>query len=130
MRHKLFRFLAICTFGAAFAASSLPAIAQSFTTFDPDGSLYTVPISINDAGAITGFYSGDGNLYHSFVRSKKGIITAFDVPGAYLTYAHSINDAGAIAGYSVDDTGNHGFVRSPKGIFTTFDVPCVFGKHA
>jgi hypothetical protein len=33
------------------------AVDGSITTFDPAGSIFTIPYSINDAGAITGYYS-------------------------------------------------------------------------
>jgi hypothetical protein len=39
------------------------------TTFDPPGSTYTMPTSINDAGAITGWYVDASSVTHGFLRS-------------------------------------------------------------
>jgi hypothetical protein len=39
------------------------------TTFDPPGSTSTQPTSINDAGAITGFYADASGVTHGFLRS-------------------------------------------------------------
>jgi hypothetical protein len=38
-------------------------------TFDPPGSTYTMPTSINDAGAITGWYVDASSVTHGFLRS-------------------------------------------------------------
>lgn len=40
----------------------------TITTFDPPGSTYTYPDSINDAGAITGEFVGTDYVHHGFVR--------------------------------------------------------------
>jgi len=44
---------------------------SAFTTFDPPGSIETIPNSINPSGAITGYYF-DGNIFHGFLRSRQG----------------------------------------------------------
>lgn len=98
----------------------------SVTTFDPAGSLRTIPNSINDSGAITGFYYSEGSsnsAFHGFVRDPEGNITSFDPPGSLATYAWGINDNGAIVGSYMypDDGPYHGFVRDPEGNFTSFD---------
>jgi len=44
----------------------------TFTTFDPPGGApFTVPVSINPAGAITGYYSDPNAAFvnHGFLRS-------------------------------------------------------------
>src|SRR5215468_5283241 len=80
---RLCRNFIIFTLGVAFATSSMPAIAQSFTTFDPPGSMTTNPTAINSAGVVTGWYiASTGN--HAFVLTK-GVITSFDGPGAIGT---------------------------------------------
>jgi len=117
-----------------------PAVANSngatFTSFDCPG-VGTAPlqgtggISINKAGAITGFcvLAGSGDIAHGFVRTAGGAVTVFDAPGAGTvkhegTFPTSINSGGVITGM-VDDSNSvyHGFVRTATGAFSTFDAP-------
>ena len=98
MSNKLARFLAICALVVALAISSIPAMAQSFTTFVVPGAAATLPLSINPAGEITGWYY-DGSAFHGFVRAGSGAITKFDPPGSRVTFVSSINPAGAVTGY-------------------------------
>jgi uncharacterized membrane protein len=101
----------------------------NITTFDAPGAGTGLPrgttaLSINNEGAIVGFYSGFDNRQHAFVRDKDGNITTFDAPGAYDTAAGSINGEGAIAGYYFDfNSARFGFVRDKHGNFTTFSAP-------
>jgi hypothetical protein len=94
------------------------------TTFDaPDAGTAsgqgTIGESINGAGDITGDYRDASNVYHGFVRNKKGSITTFDAPDAGTgsdqgTFGTSINGAGDITGGYEDASGvGHGFVRTP-----------------
>jgi hypothetical protein len=108
---KLFRCLTICILGVATA--SIAAIGQSFTTFDPPGSISTTATSINSGGVITGFSIDASRIIHGFVRDATGAITTFDVPNSNGTDPFSINLSGAITGYYVDASGQHGFVRTP-----------------
>ena len=105
-------------------ALSLGALAQqaTITSFDPPGSLQTEPISINSAGAVTGFYE-DATASHGFLRAPDGSFTSFDAPGGTGTTPMSINSAGSIAGYYLESQMFHGFLRDPEGNFTTFDPP-------
>jgi hypothetical protein len=97
---------------------------NSFTTFDPPGSTGTNPTSINEAGAITGFYLDTGNMYHGFLRSPDGTITTFEPPGSIQTNVSGINLAGAITGRYSDGNVWHGFLRDADGtIITTIDIP-------
>jgi hypothetical protein len=97
----------------------------------------TIPLTINDWGAITGFYLDPNNVYHGFVRDPRGKITEFDAPdagtgtwqgtfmdGAYYCCGHHINSEGAITGGYID-SGNvyHGFLRHPDGTFSEFEPP-------
>jgi hypothetical protein len=89
----------------------------------------TYAFSINDAGAITGWYIDAGWLWHGFLRAPDGRITTFDDPYAGTasgegTVANMIGSTGAIVGY-YEDAGEvlHGFLRAPDGTFTTFDAP-------
>jgi hypothetical protein len=85
-----------------------------FTSFDP--GFATVPRSINNEGAITGFLSDTEQNNSSFVRSPEGTITIFDPPfcQAGSTMPESINDKGVITGYCVSASGPQvGWVRFP-----------------
>jgi hypothetical protein len=81
-------------------------------------SASTLPASINEEGAITGYYTVNG-VSHGFAQSSTGAFTSFDAPGAggaYYTgtFGIGINDAGAITGYYIDGSStNHGFLRTP-----------------
>jgi hypothetical protein len=88
-------YLAICTVALSFSASAQEPV---ITTFDPPGSFQTVPVSINPAGTITGYYF-EGFANHGFLRAPDGTITTFDPPGSGATLPFSINSAGAITGY-------------------------------
>ena len=45
--------------------------AQTITTFDPTGSIFTSPTAINPAGQITGWYlTGAPFGLHGFLRSQ------------------------------------------------------------
>src|SRR5438034_2043125 len=73
---------------AAIAVGCLvatPIPAHAITSFDPPGSRYTQPTSINPAGEITGFYYASDSTAHGFVRDASGTITSFDAPGATST---------------------------------------------
>jgi hypothetical protein len=97
--------------------------AQTFTTFDVLGSIFTSPTAINPAGQIAGVY-GDAGGFHGFLRKVDGTITTFDAPGSSDTSAASINPDGQITGSYFDaNRVFHGFLREPDGSITTFDVP-------
>src|SRR5262245_25279584 len=89
--------LALCLSFGMFTAQAT-ALAATVNTFDPAGSQYTVPASINTAGVITGYYQDASYGVHGFVRDSGGALTTFDVPGASHTEPRDINTAGAIAG--------------------------------
>ena len=89
----------------------------------------TEPISINTAGAITGFYVDSSGTHHGFIRAANGTITSFDVTGAGTgsgqgTTGFGIDTAGTIVGAYADSSDvSHGFVRAANGTITTFDAP-------
>ena len=98
----------------------------TYITFDAPGAVNgTLALSINPAGAITGYFNDVNRIGHGFLRTSDGTITTFDVPGdANGTYPAAINPGGAITGRYCDI--NHvcpGFLRSADGTITTFDVP-------
>jgi hypothetical protein len=88
-------------------------------SFDPPESTGTVVASINNPGAITGYYTVANGRTFGFVRDPDGRFTSFDA-GAN-TFPHSINNKGAITGSYTDNAGTHGFVRAPDGSVTSFD---------
>jgi hypothetical protein len=87
----------------------------TITTFDPTGSTGTHPTSINDNGAITGYFTVGAaqSQAYGFVRDAAGTIVRFAPPGVTATYPYSINDSGVIAG-SCECAGGS-FKRGPKG---------------
>jgi hypothetical protein len=110
--------------------------SSSLTTFNVPGSLRTLVTSINEEGAIVGYYIDPISIaYRGFVRDKQGTINAFAPPGAGSgphdrTLPLSINAEGAIAGYHLNNDGIHGFVRDRQGNFTTIDFPGSSGTTA
>src|SRR5215467_11200209 len=102
-------------------ALSVQLSAQTITTIDPPGSILTQPSSINQAGAITGFYQDAGFNTHGFLRDAKGSFTSFDAPGSISTQPNSINQPGAITGFYLDNVSSntHGFLRDAKGTIIT-----------
>jgi hypothetical protein len=101
----------------------------TFTTFDaPTADSSIIPVGINPAGEITGYYFGADFQDHGFLRRHDGTFITFHVPAAtgegQYTVPTSINPGGEIAGYYVDtNTVTHGFLRAHNGTFTTFDAP-------
>jgi len=100
----------------------------TFVSFDVPASTQTSPLSINNAGAVTGFANGTNGLFFGFVRDPQGKFTSFN-PGFY-TFPRSINNEGAIAGYFQPTNGApySGFVRSPGGTITSFIPPFCAGS--
>jgi len=101
-----------------------------FTSFDARPGILnggTFATSINDAGAITGYFIANvppPARKHGFVRDPGGSLTSFDPPGSISTIALSINTGGAITGYyNESNLLLHGFVREPNGTITSFDPP-------
>ena len=113
--------LALCTLGLSLSAS---AQKSRFTTFDPPGSVETIPNSMNRSGAITGYYfdASVPPVFHGFLRSPDGTLTSFDPVGSVDTEPVSINTAGEISGiYSDANHVSHAFLRDPDGAMTSFD---------
>ena len=95
-----------------------------FTTFDAPGAgtdsyegtgcFSDCPVSLNDAGAITGIYIDANFVYHGYLRSPEGKIVTVDPAGSIFTFPGGINDLGSITGYYVDGNGvYHGFITIP-----------------
>jgi hypothetical protein len=107
----------------AIVALSLAAHANAatFTTFDPQGSIFTRPTSINDAGVITGFYGTNLFKFHGFVRAADGTTTTFDA-GRGSTAPVGIDGQGRIYGNFTNKhlSATSGFVRQADGTITFF----------
>src|SRR6266513_516833 len=83
-----------------FASVSIgDGFAQSIETFDVPNGTHTRPSGINAAGQITGYYVGQVDSYHGFLREPDGTIISFDGPGSASIKPLVMNDAGQIAGY-------------------------------
>lgn len=112
----LLAIFVLATAGATEASAGI-------TTFDPAGSIETIPTGVNADGVIAGHYEDTANVYHGFVRAADGTITSFDPVGSVSTSSLGINRDGVIAGYYEDSSGvNHGFVRAADGTITSFDA--------
>ena len=91
------------------------------------GSISTQPNSINQPGAIAGFYVDDVSFNtHGFLRAAKGTIITIDAtPTSIFTNATSINQGGMIAGYWADAgifPNTNCFLRA-NGAISTFNPP-------
>jgi uncharacterized membrane protein len=88
-------------------------------TFGPSDAFFVVPLSINPAGAVTGYIAfpsgGQAGPAHGFLRAPNGTFTTFDPPGSTFTEAYQINPAGLIIGSFSDTNGvTHGFLFLPQ----------------
>ncbi len=104
--------------------------AQSFTTIDYPGAVWTWAAATNDAGSTIGTYTlntlpiNQGGHIYGFVRDASGNFSTIDVPGTMQVLPVGINAAGVIAGWYEDNSyTDHSFVRTPDGQMTYFDDP-------
>jgi hypothetical protein len=98
------------------------------TVFDVPiaGATGTVPLGINSAGDIVGWFFLGSNVPHGFLLSASGSATVIDVPGAFRTLPHGINAAGDVVGFydtSPVPDKRRGFLRSRSGTYSTIDLP-------
>jgi len=134
LRSKLLCGAAIALVSAATAGAV--SAKESFTTFDPTGSIYTYAAGINTSGTVAGYYEDSKGVTHGFLRTSDGTITAFDPKGSTLTEATGINANGDIAGWYRDGGGTYrSFVRAADGTMTTFNPtkgyePSMIGLNA
>src|SRR5262249_17224525 len=120
------RTRALVLFALLATAVQPSAWGQTFTTFDPPGSLGTSPTSINPAGQITGNYPDPNSWSHAFLRDTDGTLTSFDAPGASFpgTFPAFITPQGSIVGTYFDaNFGTHVFQRAKDGTITTLEDP-------
>jgi hypothetical protein len=118
----------------------------SITTFDApnagtnanpyDYAQGTMPISMDPAGDIVGYYSDANNVYHGFIRTPNGTLTVIDETHALQGYRSGtivtgVNSAGMVTGYYNVQTGTgnnysstiDSFVRAANGTFSELGVP-------
>ena len=116
------------------AMNTAYAVGYSFNAFDFPLAYTncqcnaTVPLGINNAGTIVGWYStGVGLPTHAFIQNGS-TITSFDYFNAFhsTTYPNGINDAGTVVGDFEALTGYHHGFTLISGIYTYFhDGPLV-----
>ncbi len=96
----------------------------AFVDFDVTGTLDTIPLGINNLGAIVGTVVLSNGTQPAFVNLGK-TVTTFAVPGATATFAYQLNTANQIIGYYIDSSGiTYGFTRDSAGKLTfPIDVP-------
>jgi hypothetical protein len=100
----------------------------SVTLDGPGSPISTQAISLNDNGAVTGWFQQiQGMRFIGFVRDPAGSLTSFSPD--FHTKPMSINNDGAITGSTGDILLGHGFVRSPNGTITVFDAPGCLATH-
>jgi len=128
----LARLLSAGTNHGALNFGNMPLAGHSptYTTFDAPGAgtgpnQGTLPLAIDPAGAITGYYVDASGVNHGFLRTTKGTITTIDVPGAgaFGTQVYSISPSETITGVYGQGGVIHGFLRDRSGAITTFDAP-------
>lgn len=93
----------------------------NYSSFDPPGSVRTVPQSINSAGQISGVYST--SVTSGFLRDAKGSFVTFGGPGSCgdsLVNA-VLSASGEVAGtcYYSDGTYTY-FIRTASGLLTEY----------
>ena len=102
------------------------------TVFDVPlaGATGTVPIGMNSAGDITGWFFQGSNVPHGFFLPARGDARVIDVPGAFRTFPHGINNAGDVVGFydaSAVPDKRRGFLLSRSGTYSTIDLPASTG---
>jgi hypothetical protein len=100
-----------------------PYTTTTFTSFDPAGSIDTIPTRINAEGVVVGFSYDASIVTHGFVSHPPyTAVATFDAPGACSTdsnpgcafngtFVFGVNVEGEFTGFAADAAGNsHGFV--------------------
>ena len=109
--------------GLALCGMLPTAFGQTYTTFDPPGSIFTQALSINSLGDVTGTYEDSSGLFHGFLRTANGTITTFDPPGSTTTIPYGIDSSDEITGYAYVKLAYEGFLRTSDGTITIVNIP-------
>jgi hypothetical protein len=69
------------------SVDAVQSAASTISSFEAPGAgtrpgQGTLAVSINSAGAVTGYYLDSSGVYHGFVRAATGTFTSFGAPGA------------------------------------------------
>jgi hypothetical protein len=114
-------------YDAAGTGHGFTLIADTYTSFDYPGALFTFGFAVNSKGDIVGQYQ-DTAGWHGYMLSG-GSYSSLDFPGATGTFPDGINDADEIVGgYCTTSEcastyyGAQGFLLS-NGTYTTIVVP-------
>lgn len=116
----------VCVLGCALpsAAQTSPYVPITCENLSP---VSIIPVAINEAGEIVGWYASSGEVRGFFIGQRGGCQT-IDVPGAASVFPMGINDRGQIVGtYNVAATpapgsaGDSGFLWD-RGVVTTYSV--------
>jgi hypothetical protein len=120
--NKVFRFLAMCASGIAFATSSM-AWGQTYKTIDFPGATATLLIGgPNPQGTSVGIETTAG-FQHGFILTAGGEFAVIDPPGSTLTSPNYIDEQDVVVGNFLDASHvTHGFILH-RGHYTRFDVP-------
>jgi hypothetical protein len=101
-----------------------------YISFDPPGSDNTQPLSINNAGQISGVYTTDGtDMNVGFLRDSDGSMVTFGGPGICGDYVANamLSASGEIAGTCAYNERNYTYytylVRSASGTLTQYRSP-------
>ena len=90
----------------------------SFVDFDVAGALQTIPLGINNAGALAGTVILSDGTQPAFLFTRRKA-TIFAVPDATATFAYQLNTASEVIGYYIDASGiSHGYTRDSAGNLT------------
>jgi hypothetical protein len=91
------------------------------------GGISDMATGINDAGAVSGFYTGPGGVTRAFVKGPGGRITRLTFPGAASTQAFGINDLGEVVGTYLTGSGDNaksfGFSWTRRAGFRSITAP-------
>ena len=117
------RFSKLCWVVIAAVFSVAPVAAQKsvFVSFDAPDAEVTYPLSINQGGDITGYYTNSVGVF-GFLRLASGKLTEFSAPVFVNTFPKSINRSGQITGYGSYLRGVGGFLRNRDGNFLAINV--------
>jgi hypothetical protein len=124
---KVFRFLAICTIGAAFATSSIAWAHVTYTQVDFPGAVTTTLLGgPNPQGTSVGSWTDTSGVVHGFTYNN-GKFKSFDPPGSTATTPNFITPEDIIVGEYLDAAGvAHGFILA-NGQYKTVDYPGAAG---
>src|SRR5215510_12932682 len=106
---------------ACFGLAGCASAAQTFSTIDYPGAVFTTSAGINRFGDVVGHYVNADESEHGYLLHK-GTYTTVDFPGSDGGHVHDINSSGAIVGQYFISKRYNGFVLS-GGAYTSIEFP-------